>query len=899
MPSDSLSAADGRWPSILQALGGLHPDQLEDRHQPCPSCMAQGMGSPPGGDDRYRWDGDDGPGSWYCSHCGGKDRDGGGGTGIGLLMRIKGWDFKTAARAVEAHLGLPSSLPPSMPSRPRTAKRPARIPDKPPADAPPPPLDGATAQWCYRDASGDQLFWIQRVPRPGVDTKGKPKKLFIHRTWIDGKWHRPSKRDAFTSEWPSPRPLYRLDQLALRPKAGVLLTEGEKSADAAATFFPRAVVLSWPNGGKAIWHIDLAPLAGRSITLWPDNDDEGRQAMASLAPLLLQAGATSVRIVTPPDDRPPGWDLADADDWTATDANQWIMAHRSEPITLPEPEAQPEITAPSRQVATETPPPKPIPTSRPFSCLGLDNEGGCFYQPFSTGQVVRLTRANHTGTNLVAIAPLAYWEALYPSKAGVNWTAAASDLQQEQAATGLFDPGKIRGRGAWWDCQRSLLHLGDRIIVDGITRPVTNFTDTQFFYQRGPALAGPGAATPLRDDEALKILLIASRFRWDVPASAHLLAGWIVLAPICGVLAWRPHIWLTAAAGSGKSEVLSRFIQPLLGDIVLNVVGNTTEPFIRQSLRSDALPVVMDEAESNTKADALRIQSVLALARFSSSESNAIIGKGSAAGAGAEQRFRIRSMFLLSSISTALKQGADRRRFAQLTLRGQSSDISEVERQAHWVQLERDLDSTITPEIGRRLIARSVQLVPMIRESITVFRHAAAQHFGSQAMGDQYGTLLAGAWALQSSVPPTPEQAASFMAPIDWSSYTESTEIPDERRCLDHILQHQLRVESSERVHTRTCFELIQIAKSSFEEPAEPISTRAAIAALGRHGLKVEDGRLLVSNTATALATILSDTAWANSWPTILARLPGSDRPGATRFVGLGITRAVGVVIPA
>ena len=137
------------------------------------------------------------------------------------------------------------------------------------------------------------------------------------------------------------------------------------------------------------------------------------------------------------------------------------------------------------------------------------------------------------------------------------------------------------------------------------------------------------------------------------------------------------------------------------------------------------------------------------------------------------------------------------------------------------------------------------------------------------------------------------------MAPIDWSSYTESTEIPVERRCLDHILQHQLRVESSERVHTRTCFELIQIAKSLFEDTAEPISPRAAIAALGRHGLKVEDGRLLVSNTATALATILSDTAWANSWPTILARLPGSDRPGATRFVGLGITRAVGVVIPA
>ena len=62
----------------------------------------------------------------------------------------------------------------------------------------------------------------------------------------------------------------------------------------------------------------------------------------------------------------------------------------------------------------------------------------------------------------------------------------------------------------------------------------------------------------------MEIIDIASRFHWEVPASGLLLAGWIALAPICGAMQWRPHVWLTASAGSGKSAILDRFIGILL-----------------------------------------------------------------------------------------------------------------------------------------------------------------------------------------------------------------------------------------------------------------------------------------------------------------------------------------------
>jgi putative DNA primase/helicase len=498
--------------------------------------------------------------------------------------------------------------------------------------------------------------------------------------------------------------------------------------------------------------------------------------------------------------------------------------------------------------------------------------------------VVRLGSSAHGGVNLCRLAPLAYWETLYPCKRGVNWTAAASDLFCRQALVGMFDPDQLRGRGAWWDRGRCVLHLGDRLVIDGRSQPMTSALDSRFHYQRGAALDGPAAATPLSDEEALTVLTIADRFWWDVPASAFLLAGWVTLAPICGALSWRPHVWLSAAAGSGKSQIFERFIGVLLADMARVFVGSVTEAGIRQSLRSDALPVLIDEAESNEKADQQRIQGILSLARVASSESRAAIVKGSASGE--VSRYAVRSMFLLSSIATGLKQGADRRRFAQLTLRN-PTDIPQQQRQAHWDALARDLEGLITPVFASRLIARTVSLIPVIRHSITVCCRVAAQHFDSQALGDQYGTLLAGAWSLQSSLVPTAAEVHGLIEATDWSSYRQSTEIPDERRCLNRLLQHQLRVETEDRVVTRSIGELVELL--STVNPLEPVSSRHAEELLSRHGLRIADGMLLVSNTAEAIGRILADTPWASSWSTILARLPGAGPHGhPVRFRGAG-----------
>ena len=854
---DILAAASGRWPELLMELGGLTPDQLTNDHQPCPAC---------GGTDRYRWDRDDGLGGWFCNQCGGKQGTGGAGSGLDLLMRVRGWDLKQALSAVERHLG----LEPDAPARSRKPGRPHRAPDKPPPFAAPPRLGNATAQWCYRDANGEQLYWIQRFdPAPG-------RKLFIHRVWLSGQWHYPRSRgvdaDPFTCEWPSPRPLYRLPDLIDRPDAPVLVVEGEKAADAAAALFPDHVVVSWSNGSKAIRHVDWQPLAGRTCRLWPDNDTQGREAMTALAARLVVIGCSVAIADYPADSVPEGWDLADAN-WTPQTAAGALERVLREVKAPAKPEPAPAEPSPAVPAAADAP--------QPFTCLGFD-DGGYYYQPGDTGQVIRIGGSSHNATNLMRLADIAYWETLFPGPRGTNWNSAISHLFRQQARVGVYSPDRIRGRGAWWDKGRSVLHLGDRLIVDGATYPVTAPPPSTYSYQRLASIEIPDGLEPLSDIEGMELLDIANRFLWEVPASGLLMAGWVALAPICGSLSWRPHLWLTAAAGSGKTALLDRYIGPLLDSLALWPEGNTTEAFIRQELRSDARAVVFDEAESNEKADRDRIQNILALARVASSSGRGVIGKGGADGAA--QRFVVRSMFLLCSISTALKQGADQSRFAQLTLRSPNS-LAKPERQAHWKALDSDLARHVTAEAGHRLLLRSVALIPIIRDSAAVFRRAAADRFDSQRQGDQYGTLLAGAWSLFSSQVPTEAQALQLIDDNDWQPYREASDRPDELRCIQAILQHQIRVEGDRgNAYQRTIGELVELANPAAVVMSPEVSGKAAADHLGRIGLRVEDGALLVSNTAEGIRKILADTAWAHCWPTVLCRIAGARKEGAKRF---------------
>jgi putative DNA primase/helicase len=80
--------ARGRWHGILPQLG-ISPKLLRNRHGPCPMC---------GGKDRFRFDDREGKGTWICNQCGSGD-------GAELVKRVKGVEYKEAARMIEGAAG--------------------------------------------------------------------------------------------------------------------------------------------------------------------------------------------------------------------------------------------------------------------------------------------------------------------------------------------------------------------------------------------------------------------------------------------------------------------------------------------------------------------------------------------------------------------------------------------------------------------------------------------------------------------------------------------------------------------------------------------------------------------------------------------------------------------------
>ena len=89
------------------------------------------------------------------------------------------------------------------------------------------------------------------------------------------------------------------------------MVEGEKTSDAAGKLFSYYVPTTSMGGANAARLSDWAPLKGREVVVWPDNDPDGQRYARKVAALVQKAGASSARIVRLPEGMPPHWDLAD------------------------------------------------------------------------------------------------------------------------------------------------------------------------------------------------------------------------------------------------------------------------------------------------------------------------------------------------------------------------------------------------------------------------------------------------------------------------------------------------------------------------------------------------------------------------------------------------------------
>ncbi len=136
----------------------------------------------------------------------------------------------------------------------------------------------------YADSDGEPMYWRIRAKHPTTGEKWiRPMRL------KDGRYVLGEPEFA-----PGRKPLYRLDELAKAdPSRRVFFVEGEKAADALAKI---GCLVTTAGGASSDDSADFGPLSGRTVRLWPDNDQAGQDHAERVA-VKLRALGCAVEIV--------------------------------------------------------------------------------------------------------------------------------------------------------------------------------------------------------------------------------------------------------------------------------------------------------------------------------------------------------------------------------------------------------------------------------------------------------------------------------------------------------------------------------------------------------------------------------------------------------------------------
>lgn len=300
----TAQAAKGKWKGVLMALGV--PERfLTGNHGPCPLC---------GGTDRFRWDNQDGRGTYICGQCGAGD-------GMALACAFTDKPFAEVAAEIDGILG---NVKPDAPVRHRQSddeilralkavyvdSKPVQLGD---------PVDRYLASRKLDELVYPSALRCARLLRDGeggvhpcmialVGRYGEKKFDTIHRTFL--------KRDGSgKAEIESPRKLMpgtvpdgASVMLSEWTESGPLgIAEGIETAMAASAMFQIPVWAAISSSMMKKW---LPPPGCEEIVIFGDNDRKfGGQAAAYHLAQRLAAQNLPVSQVLIPEN--PGEDWAD------------------------------------------------------------------------------------------------------------------------------------------------------------------------------------------------------------------------------------------------------------------------------------------------------------------------------------------------------------------------------------------------------------------------------------------------------------------------------------------------------------------------------------------------------------------------------------------------------------
>lgn len=467
---------------------------------------------------------------------------------------------------------------------------------------------------------------------------------------------------------------------------------------------------------------------------------------------------------------------------------------------------------------------------------------------FTTSKVPQIQAISEfSEVDLLKLAPHSYWVQKYPSpKGGIDMPRVRSELIDTCQSVGLFEASRLRGRGVYRDDGKLVHHVGDKIrfIESGEERDLADMR-SNFYYDPKPAWHYPRKTPPksLISDihEAL------TRFSWSHPFEAKLCLGWLLTSPLAGCLPWRSHLAITAEAGSGKTTLLQALNSMLAGWLPLKSEG-ITEAGLRQSLGTDAVPVILDEQDTNS-LDAKAFDKIMSLFRMASSEGEVRRGTIS----GKSLKFNACFSGCIAGINLPNMKHADLTRFCII-------DLDPNRKTGSWADMQKQIEVLFKRETSEELlewtlvnadnvtntITKITPLVEVMSDARTAQQYANFLGAVSYALGIEIGTLV--------------DELKSY-----WKEKTEASAteyVKDSDQCLAHLLNLSAAVDSDRRSHS---------LGKVLEETNEPTEI------IAQFDMKVVDkNRLFIPNTHPILAKHFSGTPWPN-WNKAIKRIKGSE----------------------
>ena len=763
----------------------------------------------------------------------------------------------------------------------------------------------AISGWKMRMASGEVWMCVARHVKDGS------KQDIPYCFNDDGKWH---------AGWSLNEncPLYGIEKV--NPDSKIIITEGLKCADVEVD---GRVSISWHGGVNSIDKYDWTPIKDHDCIMWPDLDKqldnnenlkENEEQPGLKAALIIQNKLSSCQILDVykmfGTAKPPGWDIFDAKhedvdlvnfikecgryernknnyhDSDCRDSMDNVVDLRSN-STIAEFENYIEEDNEDEQNinildntdvnrvdnvgnirsnSVSALPAKIIEVDEddnaPFKYLGFD-DGLHYFLPKGSSIVKKIKFGSFTVGKLLELASLSFWEMTYPKpKGGFYLESAMDDIIRQSEYRGYYDPEKIRGAGIWLDTDRIIVNNGSKLYDENGNR--LKDLKTKYHYVISNKNMGDftGPASTDQQGNDLMNLFTSQGFENDIEALITL--GWALIAPLAGLLKWRPHIWITGPKSSGKSWLLENLVHPLTGPFSIIGSGADSGPGLCRLIERDPCPVIKDEMEAGDNKGALeRIKDTLDIARNASSDISS--HKTVANQNGGVTKFSVRSCFCFSSIMPYLPNDAIESRVLICRIKNSKLTKDKFKNTKKIIATGLMTD----PGIFRRRMFKNIR---SFLANIEIIEKHLLKKLGDVRPSNNLAPIFAALYTLVNEGIIEDENKINSYIELITSEIEETIDQSDEDKLIRAIFDHQLRTNNNE---------IISIAELILEGE-EDRGKEEYKQLLQRNGVKIYvHGRDRIKYLAIAINTnpvklILKNTGFEARYVSVLERHPAA-----------------------